>query len=305
MERKYTFGPVPSRRLGFSLGIDIIPIKSCTYNCTYCQLFQTSNHINTRQSFMDKDAILSEIRHVIENTADIDYLTFSGSGEPTLNKDLAWLIEHIKAFTDIPIAVITNSSLLWDADVRNALSKADLVVPSLDSVTEDIWKKLNRPAKGLLLKKVLDGLTVFCSEHKGSIWLEVMIVEGTNDSDDEITKIADFANSLAVDKVQLNTVVRPPNETFAKPLTQERLEEIATYFHANTEIIAPFTKKAKSSGLDNVAEKILVTLSRRPCRPSELADSLGLNVNEIVKEIKDLEDQDKIVRETDGFYSVH
>ncbi|MEW5820013.1 MAG: radical SAM protein, partial [Cyanobacteriota bacterium] len=139
--KKFTFGPVPSRRLGFSLGIDIIPLKTCTYNCVYCQLFQTSKHTVIRQSFIDKELVLNDIKESIDKFSNIDYLTFSGSGEPTLNKDLGWLISQVKKYSEIPVAVITNSSLLWMPDVIEDLKHADLVVPSVDCVTETIWQK--------------------------------------------------------------------------------------------------------------------------------------------------------------------
>lgn len=304
MPEKFVFGPVPSRRLGFSLGIDLIPLKTCTYNCIYCQLFQTSNHTITRQSFFDRCKILADVRQAIENFTDIDYLTFSGSGEPTLNKDIGWLISEIKTFTHIKTAVITNSSLLWMPDVRDDIKDADLVIPSVDSVTPEIWAAINRPAPGISLSQILDGTKTFCHNHSGQIWIEVMIVQGVNDSEDEILKIANFVNSLKVDKVQINTVVRPPNEPDSKAITEKALQEILKQFVHPAEIIAPFNKVARTSEIEDKSKLILELLSRRPCKPKEMSDSLGLNLNELTKYLQKLEGDNKIMREHSGHYSL-
>jgi wyosine [tRNA(Phe)-imidazoG37] synthetase (radical SAM superfamily) len=258
-----------------------------------------------RKSFFDRDHIIADIKAAIEQYPHIDYLTFSGSGEPTLNKDLEWLIEQVKSFSDKKVAVITNSSLLWSEDVRRALNKADLVLPSLDAVTENIWLKINRPDPALNLSEVLEGLKIFCKEHPGRIWLEVMFTKGLNDTPAEIKKIADFVNTLPVERVQLNTVVRPPNEREATPLTQTELEQIKTYFTKNTEIIASFKKTADSTVIDNKPAVILELLSRRPCKPQEMADSLGLHLNEISKYLQKLETTRQVIREDSGHYSLY
>lgn len=304
MTLKFTFGPVPSRRLGFSLGIDIIPLKTCTYNCVYCQLFQTSNHTITRQSFFNKEKILEDIKDSANKFSNIDYLTFSGSGEPTLNSDIGWLITEVKKVTDIPIAVITNGSLLWMPEVRQDLKDADLVVPSIDSVTQETWLKINRPAPNIKLSDVIEGTSIFCHNHKGLIWLEIMFVEGINDNSTEIRKIANFVNTLKADKVQINTVVRPPNEAAAKPLNDKILEDIAALFNHKTEIISPFKKVAVPNNLMDKDGIILELLTRRPCKLEEMSDSLGLDLNELTKYIKLLESEKKIMKEPSGFYSL-
>jgi len=304
MTYKFTFGPVPSRRLGFSLGIDIIPLKTCTYNCIYCQLFQTSNHTTTRQSFFNKDDILAEIKNKIKTSECIDYITFSGSGEPTLNSDIGLIIKEIKSFSNIPVAVITNSSLLWMPEVREDIKDSDLVLPSLDSVTEDIWMQLNRPDPSLKINKMLEGLKTFCNEHQGIIWLEIMFVSGFNDSINEARAIADYVNQLNVDLIQLNTVVRPPNESYSKPVTEEFFKEIAVYFNSKIEVIAPFKKNSRPSKRDSTPDVILDLLARRPCKPNEMAESLCINLNEISKYLQILVDQEKIIQEKSGHFSL-
>lgn len=304
MTKKHVFGPVPSRRLGFSLGIDLVPLKTCTYNCVYCQLFQTSNHTIERQSFFDKNLIVAEVLDAINENKNIDYLTFSGSGEPTLNSDIGYIIEELKKSTDIPIVLITNSSLLWMPQVREDVKNVDAVMPSIDSVIGKSWNAVNRPASGIDLDTINQGLKDFCNTFKGKIWMEVMLVEGINDNKDEIKKIADFVNSLRVDKVQINTVVRPPNEKYAKPLSKEFLEDIVTFFNHDTEIIAPFKKEGNQSEVKDKGKLILDLLTRRPCILSEMAESLGVHVNEASKLLQKLEEEGKVMRLDSGHYSL-
>lgn len=298
----YTFGPVPSRRLGYSLGIDIIPMKVCTYNCIYCQLFQTSKQQITRQSFFNKEDILTDIFESIKRFDNIDYLTFSGSGEPTLNSDLGWLIDKTKANTNKSTALITNGSLLWMDEVKDEIINIDLVMPSVDAVTPEIWTRINRPANGLEINKVLDGIKDFCEFHNGIIWLEVMFTSGINDSEDEIQKIAKYVNSLKVNKVQINTVVRPPNENFAKPLNLEKLEKIATYFDHDTEIISSFNKQVNKSDLNDKHKAILDLLKRRPCMAQEMSFSLGISLLELNKNLQTLENLSRVIRQETGYY---
>ncbi|MGB7060806.1 MAG: radical SAM protein, partial [Candidatus Zixiibacteriota bacterium] len=156
--KRLIYGPVPSRRLGISLGVDVVPYKTCSYDCIYCQLGKTTNHSIQRKSFVPIDSVISDVKKVLNENSDIDYITFSGSGEPTLNQDICEMITKVKNFTQIPVAVLTNGSLLWDRRVREDVTRADLVVPSVDAVSEDIFQKVNRPIEGLDVKKVLDGI---------------------------------------------------------------------------------------------------------------------------------------------------
>ncbi|MGD9581740.1 MAG: radical SAM protein, partial [Vampirovibrionia bacterium] len=229
----------------------------------------------------------------------------SGSGEPTLNSDIGAIINQLKAKTGIPIVVITNSSLLWMPEVREEIANADVVMPSIDTISNLSWNKVNRPAEGISIDKINEGLKTFTETFKGKIWLEVMLVEGVNDDLNEIKQIAAFVNQLKVDKVQINTVVRPPNENYAKPLSQELLNKIVTYFDHETEVIAPFSKEGNISGVEDKPKLIIDTLTRRPCRPQELADSLGINLNELSKLLQKLEASKDIMRLESGFYSLY
>ena len=161
------YGPVPSRRLGFSLGIDFIPFKTCSLDCIYCQLGHVPDKIVTRKDYIPAAEILSQIKEKIDSGVRIDYITFSGSGEPTLNAEIGNLIRGIKQLTKIPVAVLTNSTLLQHTEVRTALSAADLIVPSLDAVTQDVFEKINRPHPSLQISDILSGLKIFCRNSRG------------------------------------------------------------------------------------------------------------------------------------------
>lgn len=292
------YGPVPSRRLGISLGVDIIPYKTCSYNCIYCQLGKTNFQTLKRKSYVDPSSVLKELKEVLTQNRDIDYITFSGSGEPTLNKDIGKMIEKIKELTTIPVAVLTNGSLLWNKNLRADLSLADLVVPSLDAVSDEIFQKVNRPAEGLKVKKVLDGLKMFTRKFTGKIQLEIMLVKDVNDSEEEIEKISQFVKRLRVEKIQLNTVKRPPCEPSAKSLSTKKLQKIKTFFEkkCEVEIISDFKRKTKKAYHKDLERAILELLKRRPAKKDEMAISLGVHLNELLKYLHILEQEKKIKR---------
>jgi wyosine [tRNA(Phe)-imidazoG37] synthetase (radical SAM superfamily) len=280
---KYLYGPVPSRRLGLSLGVDIIPSKYCTYSCIYCQLKRTDHLTVERRSFYPVDDILSEIRRRITET-DVrpDRITFSGSGEPTLNSDIGRIITEIKSLTDIPVVVITNGSLLWMPDVRNDLLNADFVVPSLDCARPESFRKVNRPHRSLDIERIKQGIIEFRKAFKGQIWLEVLLVHGINDSKDDISSLIDFTGGLKPDRVQLNTVIRPPAEDYAQALTREELERIALLFNPKAEVIAEFEAKTKHIAGEHLEKNLIADmLNRRPCTLKDIAASLAYDEKEI------------------------
>ena len=186
------FGPVPSRRLGFSLGVDVIPLKTCTYNCIYCQLERTTQKTLRRAEYVAVEPILQELQHVLSLGQNIDYITFSGSGEPTLNAKLGEMIREIREMTSIPVAVLTNGSLLSEREVREDLSAADLVIPSLDAVSEEAFQRVNRPHGRLKIGAIIEGLKVFRRAFQGQLWLEIMFVKGINDTPEEIARMREY-----------------------------------------------------------------------------------------------------------------
>ena len=279
----HIYGPVPSRRLGFSLGIDIILFKTCSLNCIYCQLGQTTQKTIQRKEYFSSSEILSQIKKKLASGQEIDYITFSGSGEPTLNVALGKLIREIKKITSVPVAVLTNSTLLSRKSVRKALLDADLIVPSLDAATQEIFVKVNRPHSSLKLEEIIESLRKFRQEFKGSIWLEIMLVKGVNDSPSHIKKLKEAIAKIKPEKVQLNTVIRPPAEKFARTLSLKELEKIKNIFGENCEIIVEFDKKVQKSPSENLEEAILSLIQRRPVTLADISASLGKHKNEILK----------------------
>ncbi|MDQ1328274.1 MAG: Radical protein [Candidatus Poribacteria bacterium] len=289
---KYIFGPVPSRRLGVSLGVDVVPLKTCTFDCVYCQLGVTKNKTIDRQAFVSKASVLNELKEVLDKEANrIDFVTFSGSGEPTLNSEIGEMIEQIKTFTNVPIAVLTNGSLLYRDDVRKDLCKADLVVPSLDAITEDTFLGVNRPHKSLKLEMIVEGLKTFSQEFQGKIWLEIMLVKNINDDINELKYLADLVRGIKLSKIHLNTVVRPPAEEFAFSITREEMANIANLFDERVEIIADFDKIVEHKIHANnefIKDQIMSLLKRRPCTVDDIATSLGIHINEAIKYVNHL-----------------
>jgi len=288
------FGPVPSRRLGFSLGVDTIPFKTCSLNCIYCQLGRTINKTIQRKEYIAADDILREIEEVLREGKRIDYITFSGSGEPTLNSEIRRIISRIKELTSIPLAILTNGTLLYQSRIREDLMEADLVIPSLDSVSQKIFEMVNRPHPSLKIDEVITGIDSFSQEFNGKVWLEIMVVKGINDSLEEIEKAAQVIKQMNLEKIQINTVVHPPAEEFARPLTREDLKNIKTVLGKKCEIIAEFKRVTQKAYKRDVEKRILGMVKRRPVTLVDISRSLGLHRNEIIKYVETLEKKHQI-----------
>jgi wyosine [tRNA(Phe)-imidazoG37] synthetase (radical SAM superfamily) len=283
----HVFGPVPSRRLGRSLGIDLIPFKSCTFDCLYCQLGPTEETTLAPSETVEIDAVIDELREKLPD-ARPDYITLSGSGEPTLYGRIGELIERIHGITATPVAVITNGSLLSKAEVRQGLLEADLVVPSLDAGDEEMYRKVNRPHGDLSLAGLVEGLTRFREEFSGRYWLEVLLLAGLTDTTEQVAKIAALARAIRPDRIQLNTCIRPPADASARMVSRERLEELALLFTPPAEVIAAYKDDGPVPTTEGDSSTILDMLSRRPCSAADIAAGLGLPVNEIVKRLQEL-----------------
>ncbi|MBU0504133.1 MAG: radical SAM protein [Candidatus Omnitrophota bacterium] len=237
---KYIYGPVNSRRLGLSLGINLTPYKICSFNCIYCQLGKTTDKTIERKEYFKAQDIIEELKNWIQNNpgeADkINYVTFSGSGEPTLNINIGYLIRQIKSITNIKIAVITNASLLNSLLIRQELMSADLIIPSLDAVSEDIFAEIDRPAEALKLDGLIEGLVSLSKEFQGKIWLEVMMIKGVNDSPGHIDRLKEVIEKIRPDKIHLNSPVRVTVEPDIRPLSAKKLEEIKEILGGRCEI---------------------------------------------------------------------
>lgn len=289
----YTYGPVPSRRFGLSLGVDILPYKTCTVDCLYCQLGRTSNLTLERKSFFPREEILAEILSV-SNQEKPDCITFSGSGEPPLNIDLGWLVSSIKKELEIKVIALTNSTILWMPDVREDLKLTDIVIPSLDAGTDAFWKRVNRPHPDLEFEKMIDGLTTFSHEFAGELWVEVLLVKGINDSEENIDSILNVLSRMKYVKVHLNTITRPPSETSLLALSHDELRDIAKRFPPNTEILSAFQKRGKhvSSGGDK--ERILNAASKQSVSLKNIEELLGIPSERAGKALEELVKEGKI-----------
>ncbi len=291
----YVFGPVPSRRLGRSLGIDVIPFKTCTYDCVYCQLGKTTRLTRERCSFVPYQDIVEEVRQKLEAGVQADYLTLSGSGEPTLYTGLGSLIEALKTLTSIPIAVLTNGSLLGEPSVQKDMAEADIVIPSLDAGDSAGFEKINRPCEGISFPRMIAGLTAFRNIFQGEIWLEVMILEGLSSDQETLEHMKRYIEEIRPDRVQLNTVARPPAEAIARPVSPERLREIAAFLGGTAQIVEDFQSVHNLPEVRVTRDEVLTLLQRRPCSIKDIADGLGIHRNEAVKHVQHLLEKGAII----------
>jgi len=282
----YVFGPVPSRRLGRSLGVDVVPFKTCTYDCVYCQLGRTTCKTVERKEWVPLEDVLEELRDKLSTRPD--YVTLSGSGEPTLFSRTGELIERIRAMTDVPVGVLTNGSLLWRQEVRRELLGANLVMPSLDAGDEPMFHAVNRPHPDISFDRMLEGLIAFRGEFRGEYWLEVFLLAGHTSVDAEAAKLARCVERIRPDRIQLNTVARPPAETFAAAVSPERMAELAAMFDPPGEVVADFRGIHGRGEFAAGREEILEMLRRRPCSIEDVADGLGMHRNEVAKYVGDL-----------------
>lgn len=287
-KKVFTFGPVPSRRLGRSLGIDFVPFKTCTYDCIYCQLGRTPAKTMDRREYFPVDAVLREIEEKLKKISRPDYITLSGSGEPTLHNRIGDIVSGIKVFSDIPVAVLTNGSLFWIREVRDAVCGADLIIPSLDAGSEETFLKVNRPHGGIVFKEMVEGLHLLRKEFKGPVWLEVFIAGGVTDREDDIARIKNLVDYIEPDWIQLNTAVRTPAEEYAGLVGRARMDEISTFFGRNCEVIADYSKVHGLDEFSPTREEVLALVRLRPCSIDDISSGLGLHRNESIKHVQEL-----------------
>ena len=297
---KYIFGPVNSRRLGLSLGIDLVPCKVCNLNCIYCEVGATTDLTCERKAYVPTEDVLGEIDALLsqESSKDIDVYTITGTGEPTLHSDIGKIIRYLKKHTGKPVAVLTNGTLLYHQEVRDELSAADIVIPSLDSARTSSYRKINRPASCAVLEDIIEGLRIFCRDFQGEVWLEILLVQGINDAPADIKALEEAVKDIQPDRVQLNTVARAPLEKFAIPLSRERMEEIADHFKGVfdgvVEILVDFEKRARENFQPIVISEILQMLKRRPCTASDICEALNLEREATDKTLQEMESTGEI-----------
>jgi wyosine [tRNA(Phe)-imidazoG37] synthetase (radical SAM superfamily) len=290
--RSLVYGPVPSRRLGRSLGVDLVPFKTCTYDCVYCQLGPTTHKTATRERWVEPGLVLDQVRGRLDSRPDV--IALAGSGEPTLYAGLGEVIDGIKAMADVPLVVITNGSLLGRPDVQRDLAGADIVLPSLDAVDDASYRAVNRPHEDLGFDELVDGMAAFRASFSGEIWLEVMLLDGVTGTAPMVEKLARHTARIAPDRIQLNTVVRPPAEQDARPVSPEMLEHFATAFTPQAEVIAGAPELNPDQ--EATAADVLTLISRRPCTVADVAAGLGIHQNTALKALTALVERDEAQR---------
>jgi wyosine [tRNA(Phe)-imidazoG37] synthetase (radical SAM superfamily) len=286
---KYLYGPVPSRRLGRSLGVDIIPFKTCTLDCIYCQLGRTTCKTTQRKEYVPINDVLAELKRLLDAGVQADYITIGGSGEPTLHSGLGRLISGVKKLTSIPVAVLTNGTLFFLPEVRADCAAADVILPSLDAGDQQTFDSINRPHDQITFDGLVDGLCALRKEYPGQIWLEVFFIERFNTDSQQITKLAEAIKKIRPDKVHLNTAVRPTAEPGIEKVAPEKLESIARRLGSNCSVIADFVSSHCGKVTDSIPQTLLSMLKRRPCSLNDVCSALGLDADGALRYLRGLE----------------
>ena len=290
---RHLYGPVPSRRLGRSLGIDMVPHKTCCYDCVYCQLGPTTNHTMKVAEYTPAHEIILDLERWLRLDGEADYLTFAGSGEPTLQDRLPDIMAVAREHSDIPLALLTNGALLWTEHGRSCAMLADVVMPSLDAATPETFERVNRPCPGLALERIIEGLIETTAATPGETWLEVMLVRGVNDSDAEIEAIAAVAERMAPERIQINTVVRPA-PSGAQRVSDETLAHACDLLGPRAEVIPSAWERGAPTGARRSEEDVMALLACRPCRLEDVANGLDMHLNEAGKYVQHLLSEGRI-----------
>jgi len=285
----HIFGPVVSRRLGRSLGIDLLPFKTCTYNCVYCECGPTTTHSGRREEFFPVQEIISELDCVLSKKPELDYITFAGSGEPTLSLLIGRVISYLKEkYPDYKVAVLTNGSLLSLNEVRMELMQADLVIPTLSTASQEMFERIHRPVQGLSVKTIIEGIGALREEFSNQIWLEVFLVPPLNTTDNELSNLRDAIYTIRPDRIQVNTLDRPGTESWVRTPDPEETEKITEFLSGGVipvDIIGKETDTSHELYSDEISLHIEETLSRRPCTAEDITHMTGLHMNEVMKKL--------------------
>lgn len=284
---QYLFGPVPSRRFGRSLGIDLTPYKTCSLDCIFCQLGRTRNKTVAPEAFVPTGAVLAEIDDWLKKGGMADVITLSGSGEPTLHCGFGEVLDFVRQRSGIPTVLLTNGTLLGATAVREAAAKADVVKVSLSAWNQASYEWVNRPHPKLRFNQLVAGQKAFREQFSGSLWIEVFLIQGINSQPENVKKIAALCKDIGPDRIQLNTAVRPPAEDFAMPLSRDQLSALSPLFYPAAEIIAEYNPEHAPDVHAN-QRTIFSMLQRRPCTMEQIADTFGMHLNEVSKYLGNL-----------------
>ncbi len=288
------YGPVPSRRFGLSLGVDLVPHKTCTFDCIYCQLGATDRLCALPEDFYEVDEIIEDVKEALEDGPIPDVITFAGSGEPTLYRPLGELIDRLKQLADVPILMITNSSMLWRKEVAEAVFRTDILAPSLDAGDEEMYRRINRPHPDVTYERLLEGLETVTQSFSGEIRLEVMLIRGINDDEASMQSISRRLERLRFDQIDINTPVRPPvPERGALPCFDEVLDRALEIFGPGAKAVGTFQPRTGGQGgraksFNDLDKDIRGMLLRRPCTVEDIAASSGLHREEVIESLERL-----------------
>jgi len=274
---KTVFGPVPSRRLGQSLGIDPVPLKTCNWNCVYCQLGRSVPLTNKRREYVHREEILAEVEQALacHEPGEIDWVTFVGSGETTLHVGIGWLLRQVKALTSLPVAVITNGSLLSLSEVRQELAAADAVMPTLDAGTSELYHQINRPHPDIAFNDLVNGYIAFREVYTGRLWVEVMLVRGLNDTPPVLWEIAKVLQRIRPDAIHITLPTRPPAEPWVELPHAESLMQAVAILGNVAEVVHPVEGSFDLSGYDNLVDALIGIITRHPMRQDELERTMA------------------------------
>jgi wyosine [tRNA(Phe)-imidazoG37] synthetase (radical SAM superfamily) len=272
---KYVFGPISSKRLGQSLGIDLLPPKSCTWNCVYCQLGKTKEFAVDRKEFFPREEVLEEIRQALAVNKKLDWITFVGSGETMLYKGIGWLIAEVKKITSVPVAVITNGSLFYLPEVRAELLQADAVLPSLNAGSEALHERIGRSASGLTYRRHVEGLEAFRKEYKGRLWIEVMLLGGINDSDEALQDLAAVLKQINPDMVHLVLPTRPAPEQEVHLPAAERIQRAISILSEVVTVVDPVKGSMNLQSAPDLLQAVTAIASRHPIQQRELLKAVN------------------------------
>jgi wyosine [tRNA(Phe)-imidazoG37] synthetase (radical SAM superfamily) len=302
---KYLFGPVPSRRFGRSLGVDLTPYKTCTQDCVFCQLGRTTDLTVSRGEYAPVEKVIAELGEWLKNGGKADHITLGGSGEPTLHSRFQDVIRFAKENSAIKTVLLTNGSLLHIPEVRSAASLAHIVKVSLSAWDQRSYGWINRPHPSIKFKQLVEGLKIFRGQFAGELWMEVFLVWGTNSTPSDVSRIAVLAEEIGPDRIQLNTVIRPPSEDFVDAVPKEHIMSLCSLFRPTAEIIADFNAE-RDVALEATKETVLAILQRRPCTADQIAKAFGMHLNEVSKYLGSLKKDGQIREERksgDIYYS--
>lgn len=305
---KYVFGPVNSRRLGVSLGLDIIPFKVCSFNCIYCECGSTTVLTDEVKEYFPYEEIIAEIRQVLDRHPRIDVVTFSGSGEPTLNSRIGDIISFIKTeYPEYRVAVLTNSSMLYRPEVRRSILNADIIYPSLDAVSEKVFNKIMRPVPGTDPDVIIDSLAMLRDEFKGMLCLEIFIIEGLNDTEDELARLKDACIKIRPDEIHLNSLDRPGAEDWVRTSGSDNMERVKNYFYPFTVKIAGRTQGSEpvTEYFDRYENPVFDAIGENGSEAEEIADMLNMRLFDVLRALKSLKKKGRVEKISSGKKEVY